>query len=91
MKTRRHKRDDQVRGSARDMKGSTMHYFDYEKMARKAQIPPEKLEELSRLTRQEFPRDDMMYELHLLRACMAIQAGVLTLEQALRPEPEARH
>ena len=73
------------------MKGSTMHYFDYEKIARKAHIPPEKLEELSRLIRQEFPRDEMLYELHLLRACMAIQAGVLTLEQALRPEPAARH
>ena len=61
MKTRRRKRDDRERGSARDMKGSTLHCFDYEKMARKAHIPPEKLEELSRLIRQEFPRDEMMY------------------------------
>ena len=68
-----------------------MHYFDYEKTAREAHIPLEKLNELSRIIRQEFPRDEMMYELHLLRACMAIKAGVLTLEEALRPEPATRH
>jgi hypothetical protein len=32
----------------------------------------------------------MTYELHLLRACMAIRDGVLTLEEALRPEPASR-
>jgi hypothetical protein len=67
-----------------------VHYFDYEKMAREAHIPPERLEELSHVMRQDFPRDEMMYELHLLRACMAIRAGVLTLEEALRPEPATR-
>ena len=67
-----------------------MQYFDYEKAARDAHIPPEKLGELSRLVREEFPRDEMMYELHLLRACMAIRNGALTLEEALRPEPASR-
>ncbi len=64
-----------------------MRYFDYEKAAREANIPRNKLEELSYLMRQDFPKDEMMYELHLLRACTAIKDGVLTLEQALKPEP----
>jgi hypothetical protein len=61
-------------------------YFDYEEVARDARIPAEKLEELRHLIREEFPRDEMMYELHLLRACMAIRDGVVTLQQALSPE-----
>jgi hypothetical protein len=58
-------------------------YFDYEEVAREARIPGEKLEELRHLIKGEFPRDEMMYELHLLRACMAIRDGVVTLQQAL--------
>jgi len=72
------------------MKGFIVHYFDCEKVAREAHIPPEKLDELGLVIRQDFPRDEMMYELHLLRACMAIREGVLTLEEALRPEPATR-
>jgi hypothetical protein len=67
-----------------------MHYFDYEKVARQAHVSPEKLNELSQVIRQDFPRDDMMYELHLLRVCMAIREGVLTLDEALKPEPATR-
>jgi hypothetical protein len=71
--------------AGRVRRGRAVRYFDYEKMALDANIPPPKLEQLSQLVRQEFPRDEMMYELHLLRACMAIRDGVLTLEQALKP------
>ena len=67
-----------------------MRYFDYENAAREANVTPEKLEELRRLIRQEFPKDEMMFELHLLRACMAIKGGVLTLEDALRKEPASK-
>jgi len=67
-----------------------VNYFDWQKTAHEAHIPPEKLEELSHAIRQEFPSDDMMFELHLLRACAAIRDGVLTLEQALRPKPPLR-
>jgi len=62
-----------------------MRFFDSEKVASEANIPPDKLEKLRHLMRKEFPRDEMMYELHLLRACMAIKGGVLTVEEALRP------
>lgn len=67
-----------------------MHYFDYEKVARQAHVSLEKLDELRQVIRQDFPKDDMMFELHLLRVCMAIREGVLTLEEALRPEPATR-
>ena len=67
-----------------------MSYFDYEEVAREAHIPAEKLEQLRRLTKKEFPRDEMMYELHLLRACMAIKDSVLTIDQALTPSQAER-
>jgi hypothetical protein len=68
----------------------TVSYFDYEEVAREARIPTEKLEELRHLIREEFPRDEMMYELHLLRACMAVRNGVVTLQQALSPRQESK-
>ena len=63
-----------------------MQYFDYEQVAREAKIPADKMAELCRLVRQEFPWDEMMYELHLLRACLAIRDGHVTVEEVLRPE-----
>jgi hypothetical protein len=38
------------------------------------------------MVRIEFPTDDMLYELHVLRACMAIRDGYVSLEDALKPE-----
>lgn len=66
-----------------------MRYFDYETIAQEAKVPTDKLNELCTLLRREFPRDDMMYELHLLRACMAIRDGRVTLNEALRPKAAA--
>ena len=63
-----------------------MRYFDYEKVAHEAHIPPDKLTTLCQIVRKEFPRDDMLYELHVLRACMAIKAGVLTIADAVQAE-----
>ncbi|MBI4518014.1 MAG: hypothetical protein HY699_19600 [Deltaproteobacteria bacterium] len=62
-----------------------MSYFDYQSVAAEAGIPKDELDQLARLIREEFPRDDMMYELHVLRACMAIRDGFVSLEDALRP------
>jgi hypothetical protein len=67
-----------------------MRFFDAEKVALEASIPPDKLDRLRLLIRQEFPRDEMMYELHLLRACMAIKNGIVTIDEALRPEQASR-
>jgi hypothetical protein len=64
-----------------------MKYFDYETVAREAKIPPGKRKRLVQLMREEFPNDPLMYELDVLRACMAIRDGHITLEDALRPQP----
>lgn len=63
-----------------------MRYFDYEKTAREAKIPADTMAALSRIVRDEFPKDDVMYELHLLRVCMAIQQGLVSFEEAIKPE-----
>lgn len=68
-----------------------MRYFYYEKVAREANIPSDKLDELSKIIRKEFPHSDMMYELHLLRACRAIQEGYVTIDDAIRPKPRKKH
>ncbi len=63
-----------------------MDYFDYEGVAREARIPPDKLRLLCDLIRKDFPDDQMMYELHVLRACMSIRDGRLSIDQALLEE-----
>lgn len=61
-----------------------MRYFDYEKVFQEAKIPSDKMEILRRIIHEEFPRDEMMYELHLLRACMAIKEGLISIEEAIK-------
>jgi hypothetical protein len=63
-----------------------MSYFNFEVVAKDAKIPQEKLDELSKSVRHEFPHDEMMYELHLLRVCTAIKEGLVTLQDAIRSE-----
>ena len=59
-----------------------MQYFDYEKVALEAGISGDGLSAIKELLREEFPTDEMMWELHVLRACMAIKDGHLTVEDA---------
>ena len=66
-----------------------MHYFDYQKLATEAKISKNKLDELGKAIRQEFPKDDMMYELHLMRVCMSIRDGHLNVDEAIRSEKAA--
>jgi hypothetical protein len=66
-----------------------MRYFDYEKAAREAHLSSDQLKALCHLIRKEFPTDDMLYELHLLRVCMAIKQGSLTIDKALQYESKA--
>lgn len=61
-----------------------MRYFDYRKVAKEAGIPPDKMAKLISAIRKEFPRDNMMFELHVLRACLAIRDGHVSVEDALR-------
>ena len=58
-----------------------MRYFDYQGVAREAGISAEDLERLRDLIRQEFPGDDMLFELHVMRACSIIKNGPYTMEQ----------
>ena len=64
-----------------------MRYFNYEKVAKEAGVTTTQLREIKRIMRAEFPHDQMMYELHVLRVVRAIRAGRITVEQALRSEP----
>ncbi len=66
-----------------------MRYFDFESIAEKAKISEEKLDKLCKLIREEFPKDEMMYELHILRACWAISDGRIDIDQAIRIQAAA--
>ena len=61
-----------------------MDYFDYESAAREADLTEEQLAAVKEAVRQEFPNDDMMWELHVLRACLAIRDGHATVEDVTR-------
>lgn len=45
-----------------------IEYFDYKKVAKETNIPGDILEKIEKEVRKEFPKDRMMYELHVLRA-----------------------
>ena len=60
-----------------------MRHFDYARAAKAANIPARALARLRAIVRAEFPEDDMLFELHMLRVCMAIRDGQLTLDDAL--------
>ena len=62
-----------------------MKYFDYKAAAKKAGLSPTQLNRLRGGIRREFPRDNMQFELHVLRTCMAIRDGKVTIQDALRP------
>ena len=64
-----------------------MDYFDYENAAREAGLDRDQLERICTLVRREFPHDEMMCELHVLRACMAIRDGLITFEDAMLMTP----
>jgi hypothetical protein len=64
-----------------------MRYFDYEKVAREANLSRGAVSDLCQQMRREFPWDDLLYELHVLRACMAVRDGQLTLEAGTSRRP----
>jgi len=45
--------------------------FDIKKVAREYDLSQEQVEEIKKEVRQEFPRDELMYELHVIRAIMS--------------------
>jgi hypothetical protein len=58
--------------------------FDYLAAAKRTGIPEDKLDRLCAIVRAEFPSDEMMAELHILRAVMAIERGDTTLDEILK-------
>ena len=60
-------------------------FFDYQSPAKRAGISKGKLERLSCHIRDEFLYDDMMFELHMLRAIHAVERGDATIDEILRP------
>jgi hypothetical protein len=61
-----------------------MDYFDYESVAREARLSDEQIAAVKQAIRQEYPHDDMLWELHVLRACAAIRDGHVTLDEVTR-------
>lgn len=45
--------------------------FDYQSVAKELQISPKVLQDLEEQSKQEFPGDNMLMELHILRALNA--------------------
>lgn len=58
--------------------------FDYADAAKRAGIPGDKLDCLLNLMRAEFPDDETMAELHVLRAVLSVERGEASLEEILR-------
>lgn len=69
---------------------ATPQYFDYHKSAREAGINADQLHVIERLFRADYPTDDMLYELHVLRACNSVRDGLVTLDAILREAAQGR-
>ena len=46
---------------------SKIEYFDYQKLAKEKKMPSKILRKMSLEVKHEFPKDRMMFELHMLR------------------------
>ena len=58
-------------------------YFDYISVAKKCDISEDTLKKLEDIERKEFPRDQMMFELHMLRMIRSIDRGSVKPEEIL--------
>jgi len=64
-------------------------YFDYPSAARDAGMTDDQLRLIEKLFRSEYPNDQMLFELHVVRACLSIKAGRMDLE-AVRRDAESQ-
>jgi hypothetical protein len=60
-------------------------YFDINKIIKQSRLPDNIIERLKQEIRMEFPADDLMYELHLMRSIKA-ESGERSLGQLPRPD-----
>lgn len=58
-----------------------MEMFDLEKIKRESGLPTAELTQIEEEIRREFEGDEMMFELHLIRAIRAIKEGWIALEE----------
>jgi hypothetical protein len=58
-------------------------YFDYLSAAQDCHLTPEQVAALEAMERHDFPQDQMMFELHMLRVIEQIRAGRLKIEEVL--------
>ena len=58
-------------------------YFDYLTVARECRLTAGQVATLEAVERREFPDEQMMFELHMLRVIEQIRAGRLKLEDVL--------
>ena len=63
--------------------------FDYPAAARRIGLTEEQLGRLCAQMRPEFPDDEMLFELHVLRAILAVESGRLPLDQILQAPEHA--
>ena len=66
-----------------------MDYYDYTSVARRTSLPDHQLRKLCEIVRKDFPDDDMTFELHVLRAIMAVESGKVTVHQILQESDPA--
>lgn len=52
----------------------TKRVFDYQAMAERYKVKPEVLEQLVKEAKKEFAKDEMMVELHVIRAIRSMKA-----------------
>ncbi len=50
-------------------------HFDYFPAAKEAGIRDDQLRQIERIFRADYPNDDMLFELHVLRVCLSVKAG----------------
>jgi hypothetical protein len=65
-------------------------FFDYESVAAEAGICQSDLDALRSRFQADYPGDELMCELRLLRVCHAVGSGRCTVAEALRPEGPRR-
>jgi hypothetical protein len=69
---------------------SDVYMFDYVTVASEAGLSREQLETIKQVVRQDYPTDDMLWELHVLRACNAIRDRRTTFEEAFGEDHRQR-
>ena len=67
---------------------TTPHHFSYQQAATEASINAEQLAMIEKMFRIDYPDDDMLFELHILRVCHAVRDGRGSLDVILREARE---